>query len=205
MDALVTFFKALADPNRLRIVGLLAHRPHSVEELATVLDLRPSTVSHHASKLVAANLATGAVEGHYHVYSLRMDAVQETAKLLLSEQALQDIAQDGTDAYDRKVLNTFLDEDGRISSLPMKRKKFDVLLRHALSFFEPNGEWPEREVNRRLKALTDDVASIRRGFIDHGYMIRNQSGSIYYRTEQGRGREIMTNLENRDALERHSG
>ncbi|MEM7674705.1 MAG: metalloregulator ArsR/SmtB family transcription factor [Myxococcota bacterium] len=201
----MTFFKALADSNRLRIVGLLAHRPHSVDELATVLELRPSTVSHHASKLVDAGLVTGAVQGHYHIYSLRLDALQKTAKLLLSERALQDITEDGTDAYDRKVLNAFLNEDGRISSLPMKRKKFDVLLRHALSLFEEEGEWPEREINCRLKMLTDDVASIRRGFIDHGYMVRNQSGSIYLRTEQGRGREIATNIENRGALQRDSG
>jgi hypothetical protein len=35
-SALLTFSKALADANRLRVIGLLAHRPHSVEELATV-------------------------------------------------------------------------------------------------------------------------------------------------------------------------
>ena len=34
---LLAFFKALADPNRLRIVGLLAHAPHTVEQLAAAL------------------------------------------------------------------------------------------------------------------------------------------------------------------------
>ncbi|MFN8401960.1 MAG: hypothetical protein U0V48_00135 [Anaerolineales bacterium] len=33
-EELVTFFKALADANRLKIVGLLAEKPYSVEELA---------------------------------------------------------------------------------------------------------------------------------------------------------------------------
>ena len=36
-EELVTFFKALADANRLKIVGLLAEKPYSVEELATLL------------------------------------------------------------------------------------------------------------------------------------------------------------------------
>ena len=62
-DALLQFFKALADANRLRVVGLLAHRPHSVEELATVLELRPSTVSHHLSKLATARLVPRLVAG----------------------------------------------------------------------------------------------------------------------------------------------
>ncbi|MCI0551250.1 MAG: ArsR family transcriptional regulator, partial [Anaerolineae bacterium] len=39
---LVTFFKALADASRLKIVGLLAEKPYSVEELAALLNLKPS-------------------------------------------------------------------------------------------------------------------------------------------------------------------
>ncbi len=49
-DELVGFFKALADPNRLKIVGLLAQKPYSVEELAALLELKASTVSHHLSQ-----------------------------------------------------------------------------------------------------------------------------------------------------------
>ncbi len=48
---LVDFYKALADANRLKIVGLLANRAYSVEELAALLKLKPSTVSHHLAKL----------------------------------------------------------------------------------------------------------------------------------------------------------
>jgi DNA-binding transcriptional ArsR family regulator len=50
-EELVTFFKALSDANRLKIIGLLAQKPYSVEELAALLDLKASTVSHHLSKL----------------------------------------------------------------------------------------------------------------------------------------------------------
>ena len=55
-EELVTFFKALADSNRLKIVGLLAEKPYSVEELAEVLQLKPSTVSHHLARLSEAGL-----------------------------------------------------------------------------------------------------------------------------------------------------
>ncbi|MFN8460530.1 MAG: ArsR family transcriptional regulator [Anaerolineales bacterium] len=44
-EELVTFFKALADANRLKIVGLLAEKPYSVEELAALLNLKPSAGS----------------------------------------------------------------------------------------------------------------------------------------------------------------
>jgi DNA-binding transcriptional ArsR family regulator len=40
-DELVQFFKALADANRLKILGLLAQQNLSVEQIAGMLDLRP--------------------------------------------------------------------------------------------------------------------------------------------------------------------
>ena len=59
-EELVTFFKALADSNRLKIVGLLAEKPYSVEELAALLDLKPSTISHHLARLSEAGVIPGA-------------------------------------------------------------------------------------------------------------------------------------------------
>ena len=55
-EELVTFFKALADSSRLKIVGLLAEKPYSVEELAELLSLKASTVSHHLSRLAEVGL-----------------------------------------------------------------------------------------------------------------------------------------------------
>lgn len=69
-DELVTFFKALADSNRLKIVGLLAEKPYSVEELAELLQLKPSTVSHHLARLSEAGLVQSRSESYYNVYRL---------------------------------------------------------------------------------------------------------------------------------------
>lgn len=182
-STLLTFFKALADGNRLRLVGLLAHRSYAVEELATVLELRPSTVSHHLSKLTKAGLVRSSAQGHYHLYELDLDALRVQAESLLSTDDLQQLAprSSGLDPYDEKVLSTFLDEEGRVKQIPMKRKKFEVLLRHALRLFEGDGPWTERELNERLKGLSSDTATFRRGFIDHRMMVRNRDGSEYRR------------------------
>jgi predicted transcriptional regulator len=182
---LLSFFKALADASRLQIVGLLARKPYTVEELAALLELRPSTVSHHVAKLVASGLVTGRPDGHYHVYTLDTEALGAKARELLAPHELADkVAPDvDVDAYDRKVLATFLDGDGRIRSLPMQRKKFDVLLRHVLQAFEPGGTWSERQVNDKLKAFSADVASLRRGLIDTHRMERDPAGTRYRRTD----------------------
>ena len=189
-DVLLTFFKSLADANRLRIIGLLAHRPHTVGELAEVIELKAPTISHHLSKLSAAGLVTATVQGHYHLYALDTDALELRARTLLSSDELRELAPsadaidpiDPIDPYDRKVLNTFLDADGRMTAHPMKRKKFEVLLRHALrTYFIDEGPWSEMQINERIKPMTDDVASIRRGFIDHGLMTRDVRGAEYRR------------------------
>ena len=186
-QALLSFLKALADANRLRIVGLLAHRAYAVEELATVLDLRVSTVSHHLAKLTAAGLVAAQTEGHYHMYALQLSALHGYAKTLAKDESLRALAPSaGTeDPFAAKVLAAFTDQDGRLVRIPAKRKKFEVILRHALALFPETGPWDEREVNRRLKTFTDDVASLRRGFIDHRLMTREPGGSGYRKLIDG--------------------
>lgn len=181
-EALVTFFKALADANRLRIVGLLAQQERGVEELAAALDLRASTVSHHLAKLAEAGLVSARTEGHFHLYSLDVAALEANAKRLLARDELRTLAGDSTDAdaWDRKVLATFLDEEGRVRQFPMQRKKFEVILRHVARSLEPRTNYSERELNALLKRFSDDTATLRRGMVDHGILARETGGARYW-------------------------
>ena len=67
LDELARFFKAFADVNRLRIVGLLAQREATGEELAAVLGLHPATISHHIARLREAGLIDARAESYYSV------------------------------------------------------------------------------------------------------------------------------------------
>ena len=89
---LLTIFKALADGSRLKIIGLLADQPYTVEQLASMLNLRPSTVSHHLSKLSEAGLVSARSESYYNVYSLDKAQVEHIGRELLSRQTLPEIA-----------------------------------------------------------------------------------------------------------------
>ena len=183
---LVAFFKALADPNRLKIVGLLARQPRTVEQLAALLEVGSPTVSHHLRKLANVGLVEAKAEGYYSVYSLRPEALQEQAKLLLGEGGLGDLAADvdlfsAASAFDRKVLGTFTDETGAITAFPAQQKKYLVLLRHVLTAFEPGVRYPEREVNERLTRFSADTARLRRSLVEHGLMNREGGGGAYWR------------------------
>jgi hypothetical protein len=178
-DALLPFFKALADANRLRIVGLLAQQERGVEELAAALDLRASTVSHHLARLAEAGLVASRAEGHFHLYSLDVAAIEANAKRLLGRDELRDLAGPSTDAeaWERKVLAAFTDEDGRVVQFPMQRKKFEVILRYVARALERGVDYSERELNAILKRYSDDTATLRRGLVDHRILAREPGGA----------------------------
>ena len=181
-ETLVAFFKALADPNRLKIVGLLARQPHTVEQLAALLEIGSPTVSHHLRKLAKVGLVEAKAEGYYSVYSLRPEVLQEQAKMLLGEDGFGSLANDvDLSAFDRKVLETFTDETGVITAFPAQQKKYLVLLRHVLGAFEPGVRYPEREVNERLVRFNADTARLRRSLVEHGLMAREGGGGAYWR------------------------
>jgi biotin operon repressor len=181
-DELVTFFKALADANRLKIVGLLAQRSYSGEELAALLDLKPSTVSHHLSKLAEVGLVSARAEGYYSVYQLEEAALQKT-RLLFSHDDLVSVAS-GVDAdgYDRKVIGDFTHPDGSLKEIPAQRKKLEAILRYVVKAFEPDVRYSEKQVNEILSRYHADTASLRRELVASKLMEREGGGGEYWRT-----------------------
>jgi predicted transcriptional regulator len=185
MSELLTLFKALADKNRLKIVGLLAQEPHAVEELSKSLKLGASTISHHLSVLGKAGIVTGTVQGYYRIYSLQTNPLQETAKRLLKHDELKKLALvTTTDEYERKVLSTFTTADGKIKSFPTQERKFLVLLRYVLKQFEPGAKYTEKRVNEILSRFNKDTALLRRTLVENKFMDREGGGGKYWRIDK---------------------
>ena len=182
-ESLLAFFKALADANRLKIVGLLAQESRTVEQLAALLCVESPTVSHHLRRLSKAGLVEAKAEGYYSVYTLKTEALQSMAERLLGGDQLPQLAE-GVDAtaYDRKVLQTFLNEDGTVKAFPAQEKKYLVVVRHLLEVFEHGREYSEPEVNEILSRYHEDTARLRRSFIDYVLMERIAGGARYCRT-----------------------
>ena len=182
---LLTFFKTLADANRLKIVGLLAQQSLTVEQIAEMLELHASTVSHHLSKLRNAGLVSAQAEGYYSVYQLETKNLEMMARRLLASETLpQAAAEVDMDAYDRKVLNAFMGQDGRFRSLPTQQKKLDVILRHIVKSFEPGVRYTEKQVTETLAGYHEDSAGLRRDLVDWGYMAREGGGGEYWRIDK---------------------
>jgi len=181
---LLAFFKALADENRLKIVGLLSQQPYTVEKLAEALGVSVSTTSHHLSRLAKAGLVAARTDGHYYIYSLQPEVLKSMAQRLLKAEELPRLSS-GTDkdAFDRKVMDNFTDSEGRITAFPAQEKKFLVLLRYAAKAFEPGLRYPEKQVNEILARFHEDTALLRRSLVDYRLMSREGGGGAYWRSE----------------------
>ena len=184
---LLTLFKALADANRLKIVGLLAKEDFTVEQLAELLRLRPSTVSHHLSRLAGAGLVTASAESYYNVYHLQFQVLEGLAHSLLSRQTLPQVAAEvDLAAYDRKVLGDYSLADGRLKTIPAQRKKLEAVLRRVAQDFTPGQRYSEKQVNQILARYHEDTATLRRELVGYGLLDR-QSGEYWRGVDERSG------------------
>lgn len=111
MRDVIKIFKALSDPNRLRIIKMLQIRPLCVCEITEILQLATSTVSKHLSILRDSDLILDEKDGKWVNYYLNNSAADEhVSKLLpLLEKWLPDdntIRQDAekVKSVDRNVI-----------------------------------------------------------------------------------------------------
>ena len=181
-DEVVTFFKVFADANRLKIVGLLAQQPYSVEELAALLDLKPSTVSHHLAKLAQIGLVSAKTESYYNVYQLDEKALEAKSRSLFSQENLKaSVSEIDLDAYDSKVVRDYTRKDGSLKTIPAQRKKLEAVLRYIVKAFELNKRYSEKKVSEILSQYHEDTASLRRELVGYGLMKREGGGGDYWR------------------------
>lgn len=179
-EELLAFFKALSDANRLKIIGILANHPMSVEQIAAALNLSASTVSHHLAKLSDAGLVSARAEGYYSIYSLNFSLLEEMSQRLLKKENLTQLAENmDLESFDRKIVHDYITTEGKLKTIPAQEKKLLAILRYIIQSFELDKNYTEREVNEIIKKFHDDFASIRRYLIDYRFMQRENG--IYKR------------------------
>lgn len=74
--------RALADPNRRRILALVRDRPRAVGEIAALLDLSQQAISFHLRVLRAADLVTEERQRTRHLFTVRTDGLRAVQDLL---------------------------------------------------------------------------------------------------------------------------
>jgi hypothetical protein len=184
LPTLLAFFKALADESRLKMIGLLATRETSGQELAALLGLKEPTVSHHLGILRDRSLVRQRQDGNTHWWSLDLDALVALNRRISTREDASALAQGiEAGAWDRRVRENFLGPDGRLKEIPASRKKRWVILRFLTEQFAPDRQYPEAELNEILKRHHWDSATLRREMV--GYRMMARDHGIYWRLPEG--------------------
>jgi len=183
-EIMLQFCKAMADESRLKIVGLLSTAEHSVQQLASILELKEPTVSHHLAVLKQLELVRLRADGNFRWYRLNEEVLGKISRAVFSRDSIASLAVSAeARSSERKVLDNFVDGD-RLIEIPVSYKKRLVILKWLIGFFEPGISYAESQVNAILKLHHQDCATLRREMIGCGMLARDK-GVYSRRPESG--------------------
>ena len=174
---ILSFVKAMASADRLRIVGLLSQGSKRAAEIAEALGLHPSDVNRHLEQLTGSGVVSEA-DG---VYDLNEKAIESLARSQFEGKRPVYVPEEDREENVRKVLKAYLNADGTIRQLPQEGKKMLFILHFILDAFSFDANYTEKEVNTVLRRFHVDTATLRRNLIDYGFMARQGDGTRYWR------------------------
>jgi hypothetical protein len=167
---MLEYIKALGQPDRLRVIGVLTQSSASIQQVATALNIPfPEALNHlvFLEQIGAVRIAAEQ-DGLYELDTAKLGHV---ARRQFEGQQQRYEPAAGLDEKSRKVLKAYLNADGTIRPLPLQPGKLQVILNYLLDSFSPQVIYTEKEVN----------AILRRDLIDRGMLQRKSDGSQYWR------------------------
>lgn len=176
LEKIVNYHKALADPTRLRLLLLLSQGEMHGQALAEKLNLSQPTVTHHAAKLREVALIKERREKNTVYFMLNPEFIKQGAEASLQfifskgEATMEE--QSPESSLKESVLRNFFSKDGRLRQIPAQYKKKLIALQFLVEKLEPGVVYTEKQINEFIKQFHEDYATIRREFIMHQFMYR---------------------------------
>jgi hypothetical protein len=168
--------RALADPERLAIAGLLARSGASSAALARELDLPVARVRRHMNRLTATGVVR--LDEDRSTYRLDVETLRWAAEQVGPPRDVG-LALGAATEDEEAVLRTFF-RDGRLTEIPARASKRRIVLERIALEFEPGIRYDEPHVNAMVGRFHHDHAAIRRYLVDGGFLSRE--GGEYWRT-----------------------
>ena len=177
---ILSFVKALASADRLRIIGVLVRGKASQTDIAEQLHLPIRDVFNHLAFLVEV----GIIHEEDGLYDLDQKSIESYARgqfegkrqsFEIKEEQPEDV---------RKVLKTFLNADGTLKQIPPMGNKLLIILNFIVDAFAYGTNYTEKEVNTILRRFHLDTAALRRYLVDTGLLARESDGTRYWRVKQ---------------------
>jgi hypothetical protein len=177
---ILSFVKALASADRLRIVGVLVRGKATQSEIAEQLHLPARDVFNHLEFLVHV----GIINETDGFYDLNEKAIESFARGQFEGKRPTYEAKEEKPEDVRKVLKNFLNADGTLKQIPPRGNKLLIVLNFIVDAFAFDTNYTEKEVNTILRRFHLDTAALRRYLVDNGLMARESDGTKYWRVQK---------------------
>ncbi|MBD7910186.1 DUF2087 domain-containing protein [Clostridium cibarium] len=157
----------------------------SDKEVAEKMGVAQSTVRNHKYKLREK-------EKQARIFLTMMDLLAENTNRKinkLDKEVICDAHKTATILDDRfnitdkekmETIKNYMDENGALKSYPAKAKKKVIVLEEIVRNFSKGKIYSEKEINRILKRIYSDYASLRRALIEYGYVERTNDCKSYW-------------------------
>ena len=170
--ALLQFFQAVGQAERLKMLGMMANRPHSIQEMAELLGLKETAVLHHIERLQELELIEEESRQFSYTYRLNNDALKQFEQIIIAGKAVPDFTEQVLDQYIK---------GRKLKRLPTNAKERVVILKWMANHFEINKKYSESRVNDIILHHYGRQEMMRRYLLDGRYLKR--TGGIYWRPE----------------------
>ena len=179
LPPLLAFFRALAEPERLRIAGAISEAALTVGEVAAATGLSLATVHKHLQRLESAGLLATSGAGAEARSQIDGERLRALAATVLDSPRARALA--GARDERSRALAAFF-RDGRLVQWPAGEKRQRIVLAEISRLFASERVYSEREVNALLTPLFDDYTTLRRALVDYHFLTR-QDG-VYWRVDR---------------------
>lgn len=176
LDKIVNYHKALADPTRMRLLLLLSKGEMHGQALAEALGLSQPTVTHHTAKLRTAAMILERRDKNTVYFKLNPEFIRKGSAASLSfifdkgAEEMNEISKD--QSLQESVIRNFFSKEGKLRQIPAQYKKKLIALQHMAEQLQQGVTYSEKEINAFIKEYHEDFATIRREFIMHQFMYR---------------------------------
>jgi hypothetical protein len=85
-----------------------------------------------------------------------------------------------TDNEKENIIKIYMDDKGSLKSYPSKEKNKIIVLEQIAKNFSIGKIYSEKEINRVLKRIYEDYATIRRALIEYGFIERTNDCNSYW-------------------------
>lgn len=155
------------------------------KEIAIKLGVAQSTIRNHRFKLREK-------EKQARLFLAMMELLSSKSKKninILEKDTLCDAHKTATTLDDRynitnkereSTIKNYMDENGAIKIYPSKEKKKIIILSEVIKNFSTGKKYSEKEINRILKRIYEDYATIRRALVEYGFIERADDCSAYW-------------------------